>query len=216
MKVLVCTPLHPEYGIRKRSLESILNMDYRDRLTFMFQRSEGSLNSDHYYDILAKVTEARNLALEGYFDALMLIESDIVVPKDALFKMSELSGDVIYGLYCSRKNGHPWLVFTDIELDNAKFLKKPEKATYWGSAIDSMGAGFGCTLIFRNVLRNIPFRMQPGGPSTDWWFALDCKKEGVRQITDLSVSCGHMLDDKTIVWADPTHKDFYRIDEVTE
>lgn len=208
MKVLVFVPLHPDYGIRKKSLESVMALEWGTRLNIAFGRS-AKAHQDEHLDIWYKLQEARRIVLDCHYDALLVVEADMVVPKTALIRLAGLDADVAYGLYCSRRN-QSWLVFTDISESEGAQLDKKYRPLYFGSAIDSCGVGMGCTLIRRTALIDVPFRTQPGGQAPDWWFALDCKELGMHQMTDLGTVCGHYLNENEIIYPDPTQKSLYR------
>jgi hypothetical protein len=168
-----------------------------------------------YEDITEKYNRARDLVLNNGYDALLTVEADMIVPPGALKRLSSLETDVAYGLYCSRRPRHSWLVFLELsERQGTAITKKPDLARkYWGRAIESCGAGLGCTLIKRHVLEEIDFRLQSGGPASDWWFALDCIKAGFRQVSDLSTVCGH-IDKDMVIWPDPGDDKLYKIERL--
>jgi hypothetical protein len=215
MKILVYTPLHPAYGIRKLSLESIMALKLaKGTLTFAFERSPMPLSRMDFHDILAKYLGARRMVLEGHYDALLTVEADVVVPELALERLIELNADVAYGLYCSRRIPHTWLIFTDVSEREATRLPRKYRELYFGSAVTTVGMGFGCTLIHRNALEKIPFRIQPSGCSCDWFFALDCQEQGLLQVTDLGVVCGHYLNEHEVIYPDPKFPTGYRTEAV--
>ena len=209
MKVLVYVPLHPDYGIRKKSLESVMALEWGTRLSIIFGRS-AKARPDGHLDLCNKLQEARHIVLDCNYDALLVVEADMVVPRTALIRLSSLDGDVVYGLYCSRRGEHPWLVFTDVDEQEGSILEKKYRPLYFGSAIDSCGVGMGCTLIRRSALLDVPFRTQNGGQAPDWWFALDCKEMGMHQISDMGTVCGHYLNENEIIYPDPTQISLYR------
>ena len=54
---------------------------------------------------LRQSTMKRSMALAGGFDALLLVENDMILPPDALLKMAAVDADVVCGLYVNR---HGW------------------------------------------------------------------------------------------------------------
>ena len=48
----------------------------------------------------------------GGFDALLLVENDMILPPDALLKMAAVDADVVYGLYVNRHGWRKWLAYT--------------------------------------------------------------------------------------------------------
>jgi hypothetical protein len=47
----------------------------------------------------------------------------------------------------------------------------------------------------------------------DTTLALDAQGEGLVQIADLGVVCGHRLDSERVIWPDPATETLYRIEE---
>lgn len=203
--VLLFIPLHPDYGIRPACWQSIQALAWKDELTIVMERLDNPPELGGYQDILRKYQLARQMALQGCYDALLTVEADMVLPALALERLTRVETDVAYGLYCSRRPKHPWLASVDMGEQYANWISSNEqlRKSLWGSVVETMGAGLGCTLIRRHVLETIPFRLQSGGPANDWWFALDVAKAGYSQKHDLGTVCGHVLDESTIVWPDP-------------
>ena len=77
-------------------------------------------------------------------------------------------------------------------------------------SIKAFGMWLGCTLIGRDVLEAIPFRVRDQWIANDWYFAIDAAKMGFSQKHDCSVVCGH-IDGYRTLWPDVTHG--YRADE---
>jgi hypothetical protein len=98
----------------------------------------------------------------------------------------------------------------------------------WGNIVDVAGLGMGCTLINRNVLETLEFRLFDGradwladevsaaGQKTgldlnphrrmiemvhdDWLLALEAKHHGFVQRAHMGVVCGHIETEGTILW----------------
>jgi hypothetical protein len=214
MKILAYCPLAPKtpkiYG---RSLTSIFRLEWDRPLPMVFGR-EDNPRTTHYWNLADKHNEARRMALEGGFDALFFVESDMILPPHALRKLAKLDTDVAYGLYCNRHGWRQWLAFTYIDRTGSVSLSRDkEKArAYWGKPIDTMGAGMGCTLIHRRVLEEIEFRVPPKGDvADDWLFSLGCIEKGFRQTHHLGVVCGH-ISPRGILWPDPGAEGLVRLE----
>ena len=164
-------------------------------------------------NLTAKHNRMRLNVLDGGWDALLTVEADMIVPPDALEKLTSVDGDVVYGLYCSRHNGM-WLCFEEIEERRGVALNAtPARAkALWGQVIPSAGAGFGCTLIRRRVLERLEFRHDAAGPfADDWPFALDVAAAGFTQAHHLGVVCGHSATPGgPVLWPDPDAPARYR------
>lgn len=225
MRVLVFTPLHPDYGIRPLTLESIMALEYdrpfarvfaaSDNPTPPWEKGGGNKNITHNYN------HARQIALFGGYDALLTIEADMIVSPLALAELVEAmetaEARVAYGLY----------VFRELEqLNYVVTLTKHSKAT--GSldyivenleqVVDCVGLGLGCTLIHRDVLAALPFRLYdeaPGMLACDWRFSIDCQENGFKQVMNLAVHCGHITHDGRVLWpVDYLYKETNYVNEI--
>ena len=76
-----------------------------------------------------------------------------------------------------------------------------EREAMWGKVVDTAGVGLGCTLIRRDVLEAIPFRVKDEWIANDWYFAIDAREKGFIQRHDCSVVCGH-IDGYRTLWPD--------------
>ena len=223
MKVLVATPVMRRTedeahggGLYLRALLSWYRMDWHGQLDY-FQMVGGDDAKRLYDNVVRKYNEAREMVLSNGYDALMTIESDTIVPEDALLKLAAVDADVAYGLYTWR-NGFPyWNAY--IELDEAHglpiSLTEEGRRDAWGKVIETKGVGNGCTLIHRHVLEELEFTWSEGEfGCCDWHLAVDCQKMGFKQAHDMSVVCGHIAVNPVhrILWPDPEAKGGYRMD----
>jgi hypothetical protein len=165
----------------------------------------------HLYNI------ARARLLAGDYTHLLCLEDDMVVPPDALTRLLDVPAPVAYGLYCWRRNGHPWSAYRRLWNDSACSWSEDQPQTIAAAfraqaVMETAGVGLGCTLIAREVLEQIPWRLiNPSGegPCNDWAFSLDCQAAGVRQMHDLGVVCGHIRMDPSarVIWPDVDGQD---------
>lgn len=206
MKVLLFCPLHPQYVIYPEAKASIDALDTTGfDVTVHYEGEALTANlSDGYDAVTAKYRHGQKLFLTGNYDAMLTVEADNIIPRDALQKLSRVDADVAYGLYCARHNSR-WLAFLKIWDSSGITYSIDESTTKaaWGNVIETVGVGFGCTLIHRHVLETIPFRRKDGHPcSNDWFFSLDCIEAGFRQKHDCSVIVGHIRHDRprVIIW----------------
>jgi len=212
MKIMLYCPLYPARPrIHDATQTSIEEMAWRDALTIVYGREDMPAEIG-YTNILRKYQQARQLALDGGFDALFSVESDIILHPLALERLSRLECDVACGLYVSRHTTRRWLSLTALDKCRGKSLSEnPELAKHlWGGAVVTVGAGLGCTLIHRRVLEQIPFRKDEGGAACDWAFALDCQDKGFRTMHDLGVVCGHITGEGSTLWPDIEAPNLYR------
>lgn len=185
-------------------------------MSFHFEK--GVISNESIRDICEKFRMARQLTLQGGYDALLTVEDDMLIPPESFLVLQSLGADIAYGLYVGRSIArHPWLVAYRLNYTRVKFLSdKPEAArNAWGKIIDSYGLGMGCTLIRRHVLEQIDFRVMSGpgwghGKANDWYFSLDAREKGFSQQTHLGLVCGHIRPNGMVLWPDPTQDGLYR------
>ncbi len=210
MKVLLYCPLYPKSPrIYARSLQSIFTQDYPEPIEMVFGKHDGAKIGIN--DLVEKHNRARQWALEDGYDALFLVEADIILPYDALSRLVAVDSDVAYGLYCGRHGNHQWLAFSELRKNTGKSydLNRRWCAANWGQVIETKGVGMGCTLIHRRVLEQIEFRVN-GSMADDWYFSLDCQEKGFSQKHDLGVICGHILHENNppkTIWPSIAGKD---------
>jgi hypothetical protein len=154
---------------------------------------------------LLKYQKARRLTLEGGYDALFIVEHDMLIPANALQKLWAVRGDVVYGAYMFR-NGNPTLNllrWTNTRSIDQSMQFYPEDIRYARAQVvfRVSGAGFGCTLIRRSALEQVEMRGNRGGhPAPDMPFAEDCERAGIVQMGHFGVTCGHIRPDGFVLW----------------
>ncbi len=186
-----------------RTVESIFGMRWPGQMDIVFGR-EDAPEQPGYPNILAKYSRAREMALTGGYDALLTVEADMVVPPITLERLTLVEADVAYGLYCSRHGRYQWLAYLVVQERGGTSItvRRDLMESAWGRVIEVQGVGLGCTLIWRRVLEQIPFRCPTIRVANDWYFALDCLAAGVVQKCDCGVVCGHITQEPSprVVW----------------
>lgn len=197
MRILLYCPLNPNPPkLWRQTMQSILKLQWDDPIDYLLSANDNPY-TEPYLNITYQYNKARSMALDGGYDALLCVESDMVIPPDALQRLASLDAGVAYGLYVFRHTRHNWSAYTAIhERSGISISDDPHGArALWGSVIDVQGVGLGCTLISRNTLARLKFRLIDGAESKtscDWAFALDCINAGISQRCDLGVVCGHL------------------------
>ena len=201
MDVLVAIPTgkrlfdHAVRGIFLQERDSAHRMD----VVFV---SGGDTSMDARERVAAKYNRVRDIFLAGTWSHLWTVESDMVIPLDALKLLEAADADVAYGLYCFRRKPHEWNAYSVIDgMEAIPLTAAPDRAKAdWGGVVEVDGIGFGCTLIRRHVLQSFPFRI---GEEThadgershcDWYFAADCFAAGFVQRCHTAVVCGHVTE----------------------
>lgn len=215
-KILIYCPIAPATPkVYARTLTSLFRMEWDEPMPIVFGRNDRPAGSK-YQDIAAKHNEARRMVLDGGYDALLLVENDMILPPDTLRKLNAVDADVVYGLYVNRHGWRKWLAYTYLDAGGGVSLSedKPRARAAWGSIMPTVGVGMGCTLIRRHVLERLKFWVPDGEQvADDWQFSLDCQRYGFRQMHDLSVHCGHIVPGNAhILWPDIGNDDLFRVE----
>lgn len=194
--LLVCPMSTGQLRIHDLTWQSIQGIAWDQPIDILFLRDDKP-TTPHMTNLTAKMNRARDIFLHSDYDAMWVVESDMIVPPHTLQRFSRAKADVIYGLYCSRHRDHPWLAFKALQGNGQGDKITPD---HWGKIVSSQGVGFGCTLIRRNVLESLSFREGPDGQWPDWNFSLDLASQGFKQVHDLGVVCGHIIEPQRVLW----------------
>lgn len=179
--------------------------------------------------VTRKYQHLQRVFLSGPWDALLTVEQDMLLPEHALTRLAKLArdgADIAYGLYVWRYeelhwwNAHPKLSLQGLDDDGAGVHRFASLSHYpaqarrwWGEPVQVEGLGLGCTLLTRPTLTKLQMRQIVPNHSCDTALALDAVAEGLLQIADLGVACGHRIGDGRVVWPDPAAPELYRIEQ---
>lgn len=199
VRVLAFTPTYGA-GPRQEMLASVRAQVFAGQLIH-YVSWHNPFPAPDIRNVLAQFTRGREMALEGGFDALWTVEHDMLVPPDALQKLYDTPAGVVYGVYLFR-HGTPvlntLLHYGPGARNIGESLSLPvnrnerERIIKQRGPYEVSGVGFGCTLIRRDVLKQIPFRPSEDGIcAPDIPFATDCLRAGIRQMAHFGVICGH-------------------------
>lgn len=168
--------------------------------------------TEGHHIIARKYQDAQRLFLAGDYEAMFIIEDDMVIPYNTFPRLQAMlleGADIAHGLYTWRhgRGGGGWSAYPLLqETYGESLMRTPHKAAELfkqEGIIDVQGVGLGCTAIKRHVLENISFQLR-GGAANDWYFAADATKAGYVTRCDLGLVCGHMTLEPTprILWPD--------------
>ncbi len=203
MRILIFTPVQRLY---LNTLVAIHQFEWDEPLTWVQWRDNPS--QDGRSNIVEAYNAARNILLRGMWDAMLTIEHDIIPPKTTIKKLVATGADLAYGLYCYRWPGHTWNAFAE---GKHLSLDRDIARRVWGTVTTVTGYGLGCTLIRRHVLEALSFRIESDDSlHCDSHFCNDARECGFTQACDLSVRCGHVVNDYRIVWPDIEQRGFFR------
>ena len=147
-------------------------------------------------NVVAQYQRARQMTLDGGYEALITVEHDMVLPPDAIEKLYATDAPVVYGVYMLRHGTHvlnTWQYTNGKNLGMSLSLYPKELKKYrergWGEVC---GVGWGCTLIRREILERIEIYTNTTTDAGDLMFAANCVRAGIRQIARFDVPCGHI------------------------
>ena len=185
MSILIAVPTFE--NISPECFKAIYELE-GDDLSFDFVKG---------YDCAKARNEIVKKALKG-FDYVLMIDSDIVVPRDTLHFMLDNPADVCFGVY-PRKNtkaGETEL-FKDGTFDFTNRYTF-EDLKNEGPRIHVKGGGFGCVLIKTDVFKNIDYPwFEFHSYENNTFLSEDlsfCMKASYRYnlVADIRVRCGHV------------------------
>jgi hypothetical protein len=191
-RILVFTPTYDNL-LQKETVKSIKAMQFDGQLDWVVS-DENPYPGRDMRNCVFQFQKGRQLALDGGYDAILMVEHDMVVPVDAAQKLWNTNAGVVYGCYQLRHNMRAVNLFQhmgtrNIGMSLSLYPRELQEARRRGWT-EVSGAGFGCLLIRREMLVQVPFRDTGNAP--DLPFAQDCEKAGIMQIGRCDVVCGHI------------------------
>jgi len=149
------------------------------------------------------------------------MDADMVFPKDTITQLlktaKEKEAKMVTGIYYQRGDKHfPVCWVRDPELESKKDVKYRNQDQYDSNEylgifavpgpeatepFEANSAGFGCTLIHRNVFESTEnpwFLFLPGKCSEDFYFFVNAKKKGYKLWADPKLRLGHIGSAKII------------------
>lgn len=210
MDVLAFTPV---YRLEPETIAALMALEH-EPLTLMLQRDNPYRRGDGANDGPAnhyrQYVRGRELFLAGPWEAMLVIESDVIPPPDTVERLIALDADLAYGAYLFRGNKRPVVnVYERYPADvNGRLARNIGMSLsvrgLWAEAlhqgvIECSGAGLGCVLIRRRVLEATPFRMEAGS-FCDTPFTRDVYSAGFTMRADCRLHCGHKTPEGEILW----------------
>ena len=207
VKILVFTPV---YRLERETANWLLMLHGNTKhdtdivLSYIEDR-----NQNEFQRVCAQYQKARRMALDGGYDALLTVESDIIPPPDALNRLaSDLTHyDIMLGVYAFRR-GKSQEHLCDAAWNGKGYLgdfisavdpRESHKRILSGGTYRASGLGLGCTLIKSSVLEMIDFRILDIH-HCDIPFFVDSIKQGCIIGVCYSVLCGHKTPQGQILW----------------
>jgi FkbM family methyltransferase len=148
-----------------------------------------------------QIDQIRNLISEWAkrYDYLLSVDSDIVLPRDALVKMISADKDIISGLYIQRIPGTQ-TVEVYMDTPNGGCTNIPYSLLENKGIVEIAACGMGCALIKGEVFRRMEYPHffyksaldHRNTVSEDVYFCLKARKAGFKVWADTSIKCDHI------------------------
>lgn len=180
------------------------------------------------YDVATARNRIAKKALDLKTDYVLMVDNDVVLPKDALELLLDDARDVCLGYYAHRDTDNIYRGRTCIcklEDENGKeYYHYPLESEYTANELHNIaedvavagdpkirvhGGGMGCALIRTSVFERISYPWYDwvnygdknrGMLSEDLYFCSQCHIAGIPIYADVRVGCGHML--RRVQWPD--------------
>jgi len=143
--------------------------------------------------------DCRKECLEGGYDCIVHIESDVFPEKDVIERLLAHGKNVVGGLYYSDEGRfRSAMVYERVELSPRNITTM--QSSYFGGEIRLFDGtlkqvamiGLGCILITDRVLKRIQFRHMPErNVHPDTYFSEDCELNNIPIHLDTSLICSH-------------------------
>lgn len=187
MKILIAVPTYET--ILPETFKSIYGLEADDYdVAFDFVKG---------YDCAKARNAIARKAVDGGYDYVLFVDSDIILPPDTLRLFLENPVNICFGVYphknCKDKKAELFKLGTDNYELRYSYLELKE------SRIKVKGAGFGCALIKTEVFKKLPYpwfqyvSYQNGTfLSEDLYFCNEARKHKMDIWADTRIRCGHL------------------------
>lgn len=205
MKILIAVPTFE--NIYPDTFKSIYDLDVSGHdVAFEFVRG---------YDCATARNRIARIALDRGFDYVLMVDNDVVLPKDALVNLLDDPKDVCLGIYAHRDTDNIYrgrtCVCKLLTENGTRYKNYPLESEYTSEEIDALkakgeykvrihGGGMGCAFIKTDVFERTKYpwydwaNYKDGGMlSEDLYFCENCRKNSIPIYTDTRVKCGHLL-----------------------
>lgn len=205
MKILIAVPTFE--SIYPDTFKSIYDLDKSGHdVIFEFVRG---------YDCATARNRIAQMALDKKTDYVLMVDNDVVLPKDALVNLTDDLKDVCLGFYAHRDSDNIYrgrtCVCKLLDENGVRYFNYPLESEYTATELAEMkdkgeykvrihGGGMGCAFIKTSLFEKIKYPWYDwvnykgrGMLSEDLYFCEQCKANSILIYTDTRVNCGHML-----------------------
>ena len=169
------------------------------------------------YDVATARNRIAQMAVDRNADYVLMVDNDVVLPKNALTLLLEDAKDVCLGYYPHRGADNRYNGNTCIcklyDADGNAYYHYPLESEYTAEEMKEFiergdkkiqvhGGGMGCALIKTDVFRNVSYPWYDwvnygdanrGMLSEDLYFCQLCQNSKYRIYADVRVGCGHLF-----------------------
>ena len=169
------------------------------------------------YDVATARNRIAQKSLDLKADYVLMVDNDVVLPKNALELLLEDPKDVCLGFYAHRDNDNIYRGNTCIckkhDKTGKEYYNYPLESEYTTDEMHGMadagtkkievhGGGMGCALINTEVFRKTEYPWYDwvnygdanrGMLSEDLYFCSLCRVHNIKIYSDVRVGCGHLL-----------------------
>ena len=167
------------------------------------------------YDCATARNRIAQMALDKKTDYVLMVDNDVVLPKDALINLTDDLKDVCLGFYAHRDSDNIYrgrtCVCKLLDEKGVRYFNYPLESEYTATELAEMkdkgeykvrihGGGMGCAFIRTSLFEKIKYPWYDwvnykgrGMLSEDLYFCEQCKANSILIYTDTRVNCGHML-----------------------
>lgn len=169
------------------------------------------------YDVATARNRIAQMSLNMGCDYVLMVDNDVVLPKDALTNLLDEAQEVNLGYYAHRNTDNLYHGKTCIcklkDADGKEYYHYPLESEYSAQEMLAMaaeglkkievhGGGMGCALIKTDVFRKCSYPWYDwvnygdknrGMLSEDLYFCSLCRASGIKIHADVRVGCGHLL-----------------------
>lgn len=207
MKILIAVPTFET--IYPDTYKSIWNLDKGEHET-LFEFVRG-------YDVATARNHIAQRAIDLETDYVLMVDNDVVLPKDVLTKLLQDAQDVCLGYYAHRDTDNRYRGATCIcklkDEHGNRYFNYPLESEYTAAEMCGLaeagetkivvhGGGMGCALIKTDVFRKLSYPWYDwvnygdahrGMLSEDLYFCELCRNGHIPIYADVRVGCGHLF-----------------------
>lgn len=207
MRILIAVPTFE--NITPHTFKALWDMD-KDGHDCAFETVRG-------YDCATARNRIAQLAIDGGYDRVLMVDNDVTPPKDALVNLASHDVDFVSGFYLHRnKDNEPsnrTCVCRLYQPSGMAYFNYPAESEYTREELAEMrargewlveihGGGMGCALVRTDVFRRIEYpwfdwvNYKDGARSMlseDLFFCERLRKARIPRHVDTRVACGHLF-----------------------